>query len=566
MGIGAARSTGSGENAQAQLKSGLHADAAADAGDAPGAALATAWATLETGAVQKAREAAQTVLNAAIDRDDLLLEAQALSCLAHCDRVGSRLRRASDAGRRAAQLFKQIGDAEGEAQALTTLAHVCMLLGRNDEAVEAALLCVKLCHHNTPRPRAVLAYDVLGVAYSWSGDYDRAEAALDAAVNMARRTPSGSHYQPHVDQMWVEASRLLDERYHTGSMTDLTRLRELAQECRRLETEGLALPVMPALPGLPDMRGTVPVATCALLEIWDGHLETARRAIDKARSSLTGAVTWLDALVSWCEAELAWSEKDWPTAEKALAEMLETALAVEHEQLACRAHLLLAQVYELQGKFEDVMRAQRALRRRERRVAAEGLGSRESVVAWQLGMRRSEQHLKGALVMSRQFERWSLEDALTGIANRRCFEQALDERLRGWVAGARPLTVAMLDVDKFKSVNDTHTHQVGDRVLKTVATLVANNVRQEDLPARWAGDEFVILFQDATLDVARQICERIHAAIAEFDWDSITPGLRMSVSIGLGQAEPGDTAESLLQRSDEAMYGAKPGRAQQAGT
>ena len=554
MRIEAASAIGARADAQVPMEGHLHADATATA--TAHAALAAAWATLDAGATHEAREIAQALLNTAIARDDLLLEARALSCLAHCDRVGTRLRRASDAGRRAAQLFKQIGDAEGEAQALATLAQVCMLLGRNDEAVEAALLCVKLHRHHVPRPEAVLAYDVLGLAYCWSGDHDRAEAALEAAVGIARRCdPGASDYQLRVDQMWVEASRLFDERYHSGSMADLTRFRELAHECRHLELAGRGVCVMASLQ---DMQRAVSAGTSALLEIWDGRPEAAQQAIDAARRSLTGAVTWLDALVSWCEAEQAWSKQDWPKAEQAAAEMLETALAVEHEQMACRAHLLLMQVYELQGKLDDVMRAQRALRRRERRVAAEGLASREAIVTWHLGLRRSEQHLRGALVQSRQFERWSLEDTLTGIANRRCFQLALEECLRVPAAAGRPLTVALLDVDKFKSINDTHTHRVGDRVLTTLATLMANNVRQHDLPARWAGDEFVILFQDASVDMAQQICGRIQAAIADFDWDSIAPGLRIAVSIGLSQAQPGDTAESLLHRSDKSMYSTKP--------
>ncbi len=87
---------------------------------------------------------------------------------------------------------------------------------------------------------------------------------------------------------------------------------------------------------------------------------------------------------------------------------------------------------------------------------------------------------------------------------------------------------------------------------------MSSQVREVDLPARWAGDEFVILFGDATELVARQICERIRAAVAGFDWEAVAPGLHMSVSIGLSEVRAGDTAESVLQRSDESMYRAKP--------
>ncbi len=455
------------------------------AGDNPDVVLAAAYAALDEGHIQKARGLAQAVLT---DTKGLTqhAEARALACLAHCDRIGSRLRRASQASHRAAQLFEQLGDVQGEANALTTLAHVCMLLGRNDEAVEAALLCVRLCDTKVSQPQTVLAHNCLGLAYSWSGDHDRADASFEMAVQAARRcVPAVSIYQPRLNQVWVEATRLLDERYQTGTMKSLKRLQELADECRQLEQSGRGTPV---LPGLQSMARTITHASSVLVAAWRGDFAAARLALDSATRSLSGVITWLDSFVRWSAAELAWAQQDWAGAERELTEMREMALAVEHEQLACRAHLLLAQVFELQGKNDKARREHRALRRRERRVVAEGLGSRESLVSWQLGARQSKRHLQQALVASKQFERWSLEDALTGMANRRHFEQALAERLQVCVAADRPLTVAMVDVDKFKSVNDRFTHSVGDRVLKTVAALMSSEVRENDLPARWAGD------------------------------------------------------------------------------
>jgi diguanylate cyclase (GGDEF)-like protein len=519
------------------------------------AELVSAYASLEEGGVTAARNAAQSVLVAASGVSDHLLEARALSCIAHCDRIASRLRRASELSRRAAQLFEQLGDAHGEAGALATLAHVCMLLGRNDEAIEAALLCVRLCDAEVPRAQTVVAYNCLGLTYSWSGDYDRADAALETAVRAAAAcVPAVSAYQPRLNQMWVEASRLIDERYQTGVMPSLARLASLGQECRELESSGDARPV---LPGLQSIARTISAASSALVSVWQGDFAAARLAIAAATQNVSDTMSWLDAFVRWCAAELAWAERDWPRAEQELIEMRTTAFAVEHEQLGCRAHLLLAQVYELQGKNAAARDEHRALRRRERRVIAEGLSSRGSLVSWQLGARQSERHLQQALVASKQFERWSLEDALTGIANRRQFEQVLAARIAAAPAAGRAMTVAMVDVDKFKSVNDRFTHRVGDRVLKTIAAIVLSQVRANDLPARWAGDEFVILFDEADGRAARPICERIGAAVAGFDWESVAAGLRMSISIGLAEVRPGDTAESVLHRSDESMYRAK---------
>ncbi|HKX42495.1 MAG TPA: tetratricopeptide repeat-containing diguanylate cyclase [Burkholderiaceae bacterium] len=518
------------------------------------AALAAAHAALDQGDVEQARDLAQSVLNAAKGAD-LRLEAGALSCLAHIDRVGSRLRRAAEASRRAAQLFEQLGDIEGEARALTTLTHVCMLLGRNDEAVEAALLAVRLCEKLPLQPQTVLAHNSLGLAYSWSGDHESGDASLEKAVELAQRcTPPLSTYNPRLNQAWVEASRLLDERYQTGTLPSIERLQRLLAECQQLERAGSGLPI---LPGLRAMARTISLATAALVAVWQGDLTAAEAGVAAAAQSLQPGVTsWLDSFVRWCAAELAWARRDWAVAEHELIAMKKNALAVEHEQLAARSHLLLAQVYESQGKDLEARAEHRALWRRQRRVLAESLSSRESLVSWQLGARQSERHLQQALVASKQFERWSLEDALTGIANRRHFEQSLEEKLQALGNGisSRPLTVAMVDVDKFKLVNDRYTHRVGDRVLKTIAAIIASQVRENDLVARWAGDEFVVLFDNAGELTAEPICERIRIAVAAFDWESVAAGLRMAVSLGLSEAHPGDTAESVLHRSDKSMY------------
>jgi len=525
--------------------------------DGPEHALSEAFRALDAGEHQKARGLAQSALIAAKESEDQHTEARALSCLAHCDRVAARPRRASETSRRAAQMFQRLGDADGESFALDTVSHCCMVLGRNDEAVEAALLSVRLCDIEKPTVQSVLAHNCLGMAYCWSGNFDRANDALEMAIHLAARTlPAMSPYQTKLNQLRVEVARLVNERYQTGAMVSLRRIGTLVREVRRLEHAGDALE---HLPGILPMARIVSVAMKGLYSAWLGEVRYAQVYADRAIRMLGGTATWLDALVRWVLAERAWADKDWSGAEVALVEMRSLASAVEHENMACLAHLLLVQVYEAQGKMQMAQLEARALRSREQRMAAESMSGREAVVNSQLGARQSERHLEQALVASRQFERWSFEDALTGIANRRCFERSLAERLPASVATGRPLTVAMVDLDRFKSVNDTYSHQVGDRVLKAVATLMASSVRENDIAARLAGDEFVVLFSDADEDTALEICERIRKAIAAFDWDAIAPGLQVSVSIGVSQAIEGDTVESIVHRSDKSMYSAKPG-------
>ena len=124
----------------------------------------------------------------------------------------------------------------------------------------------------------------------------------------------------------------------------------------------------------------------------------------------------------------------------------------------------------------------------------------------------------------------------------------------------QPPCVALIDVDHFKQVNDNYSHQVGDAVLRRIAQILKSHVREDDMAARLAGDEFVIVFKNAELRVAQQVCARIAAAVRAFDWSSIAAGLQSSISVGVAAAVPGDTVESLTHRSDAAMYRDKKAR------
>ncbi len=217
-------------------------------GDSVNDALRMALRALDRGMYVESRNLAHSVLTAATSRGDLHLEAKALACLAHCDRVTQRLRRASETARRAAQLFQRVGDIEGETMALNTLSHSCMLLGRIDESVEAAMLSVTLCDSTAPTPTTVVAHNCLGMAYCWSGNFEKANASLETAIHLAARCVRPmSSFEPKLNQLWVEAARLADGRYQTGILGNLRRMGGLVRECRRLERSGEELTFMPGM-------------------------------------------------------------------------------------------------------------------------------------------------------------------------------------------------------------------------------------------------------------------------------------------------------------------------------
>jgi diguanylate cyclase (GGDEF)-like protein len=142
-----------------------------------------------------------------------------------------------------------------------------------------------------------------------------------------------------------------------------------------------------------------------------------------------------------------------------------------------------------------------------------------------------------------QLTEFALTDELTGLPNRR----AWDERLEQAIREPERVCVAVLDLDRFKSYNDLHGHQAGDRFLKEAAAAWRAQLRPSDVIARYGGEEFVVLLREGDLDAARGIVDRLRAA---------TPR-GQSCSAGIARREGGETADGLLGRADHALYEAK---------
>lgn len=148
-------------------------------------------------------------------------------------------------------------------------------------------------------------------------------------------------------------------------------------------------------------------------------------------------------------------------------------------------------------------------------------------------------------------------DTVTRVHSRAFVVQALAERLKIAQQDGQPLCVVMADLDHFKDINDSHGHQVGDRVLHDVATRMVTGARGSDIVGRYGGEEFLIIFENATLDVARDLAERIRIRVLADPFIENAEQLFVTVSLGVAQARPGESEESLIQRADQAMYEAK---------
>ena len=163
---------------------------------------------------------------------------------------------------------------------------------------------------------------------------------------------------------------------------------------------------------------------------------------------------------------------------------------------------------------------------------------------------------------TRDLEESSRRDGLTGLYNRRYLDDVLVKAFRDAETSKHPLSVAFADLDKFKLVNDTYGHQVGDQVLLTTARILECSVRSSDIVARYGGEEFIILFPNTDHALVKTICERIVGALQKTSHEIEPAGKSLTVTISIGTATHGGkfnfaTQAEFVSAADKALYTAK---------
>lgn len=159
-----------------------------------------------------------------------------------------------------------------------------------------------------------------------------------------------------------------------------------------------------------------------------------------------------------------------------------------------------------------------------------------------------------------ELRRHSTEDPLTGLANRRAFDSRLALEVERALRYRRPLSLALLDVDRFKQINDQGSHAVGDQVLRCIADLLRRHTRPTDLAARLGGDELVLLLPDTEAADAVTLCRHLGLQMGRVDWHRCLPLLQPTLSIGIARLQPeagADAATALLSAADAQLYRAK---------
>lgn len=151
----------------------------------------------------------------------------------------------------------------------------------------------------------------------------------------------------------------------------------------------------------------------------------------------------------------------------------------------------------------------------------------------------------------------SIRDALTGLFNRRYFDETVTRIATETAASAAPLSLAITDIDFFKRINDHYSHATGDAVLRIIGKILRAETREEDIVARYGGEEFTLAFPNTDLPTAVSLCERLRRSVEAYPWETIATSLRVTLSLGVAAHTEGATPEETLKVADQRLYWAK---------
>jgi diguanylate cyclase (GGDEF)-like protein len=357
---------------------------------------------------------------------------------------------------------------------------------------------------------------------------------------------------------------LLSAQQHTEHAQTLRRRgdddrgRELAEEAiaRALEARGLAWEPDPEESDLLDVVQAWAMKATGDLDGALHPLRSARRRIQEH-----GGV-WLrgyaDLALARLLNRLARRDDDGELGEESVALLVDAAgsFVAAGDRRRYRQCLL-----ELGQNTADLGRPAEALHWLEAYRADTGRAHARSREMWaDMFVRRSR--LREAERQAALLRRHALEDPLTGLGNRRSAER----RLGGLSSGEEPVSLAVVDVDRFKEVNDDTSHTHGDAVLRRVADLLLEHSRADDEVYRWAGDEFLVVLPTASEDQAVGVMERLRSAVARADWGDLELSEPVTVSIGVattpvdGEGRPSPVGwRTLFDTADLNLFSAKRG-------
>ncbi|MFO1324902.1 MAG: GGDEF domain-containing protein [Burkholderiales bacterium] len=497
---------------------------------------------------------------------DRQLDAETHHALARCHFYLADFMPALEHLLEAAQIYQDCGDLAGAATAFAGVGLCQHRLGAHDDAVASMLRALETAREQKLETLEINIYNSLGSALIAARRHDEAARYLAAGIELAEAADDRNLLTKLLLNQSLLTKQRGDERAasdpaaaqgeYAQGLAQATHALELARELgnpydeahclgqtgtmlRLLHSHAEADHVLAQTLDLGRKLNEPHVQAEALLErgaslVAQGHLADARQCLTDA-IVLARRIAARSVLAEACEAlskvlETAGDYQNALALYKEFHSVREAELAGSRKHAATAAQLWL--------DFQDASR--RASQYRER---AESLAADHAALA------------RKAKVLTEV----SQQDPLTGLLNRRGLDARIVSLVAAIDANDVPLTVALIDIDRFKRINDTFSHAVGDAVLRRVATVIRDHCRHEDLPVRYGGDEFLVVLAGADLALGRRVLERLKKASDACPWGATAPGLRVTLSIGIATRPRGGTLADTIAEADRALYEAKAG-------
>lgn len=443
--------------------------------------------------------------------------------LARALALSGQLDRAEEVGADAYSHFRQAGSARGQSLALIACATVAFAKGRYESALAHATKAANLAALVTDPALQVRVASARGALLIEVGRIAESIEALELGLQASQEAPE----EP--------ASLRLQAYLALAIATQAVQARDKGQfnEAWRRRAERAVELIEPVLSERLARRRQGQFAglygIMALAKLALDHVPDAHKALDSAMAALPVSDTLArsSVMLPAFRARAYLQAADLPSALKSIDEALRACDPHQPSPGHDEIYRLKSLIHERLGQIEEAFAAYKKFH---------------------------ELHEQFVLDRVERINSESRHDALTGLANRRHFDEYLARALRRANA-EQPVCLMLIDLDHFKSINDRYSHMAGDAALRWVSMHLQAACRQNDFAARLGGDEFALVMA-ATTDVAMQVFARVRCAIAAH-CQELPPGVRITLSAGIAQASRHCRISDLIARADQALYAAK---------
>jgi diguanylate cyclase (GGDEF)-like protein len=497
--------------------------------------------------------------------------AQAHNLLALIYERQDKFKEALEQHRSCLTIRQQVDDRAGQSASLNNIALVYRSQENYAQALEYLFEALKMGEASSDPHSQAYALANIAAVYVITGEFKRAMAYAQRGLELNRQANNRA-----LDSTLLTLSSKISYQFgeYDAAVDYLNRSLEISRQTGNLNDEGDAL-----------------LALGRLYQNMNQHA-AAREKLDQALHLMRQLGSRLDeAEVLGALGKGCLLQGDYSASLDLLTQALQAAQEAPSDRLVYEIQLALSQVYEAQGDFRLALEHFRAYHQVGEKISGRGAHRRVQELTSEWEKNRSQDaihreavyipelsyalkalqeadeqksHLISRLAQQAELlEHLAREDGLTGLLNRRWLDLKLAQEIERANRFGHALSVAMLDLDNFKQVNDCLSHQVGDAVLIQISALMRENFRTVDIVGRYGGEEFMVILVETTLENAHVVCERLRQRTTEYPWQQLHPQLeRITLSIGvtsyrLMMGPEMETPEHVAGRADEALYRAK---------